>query len=61
MMSHPPSRVLRLSSKGQVVLPKKIRDYFSVAEGSLISCEVTPEGILLRPVATVPAKRKGRE
>lgn len=39
----------RLSSKGQVILPKSIRDAHHWAEGTEFEVEERPEGILLRP------------
>src|SRR6185369_14612120 len=38
----------RLSSKGQIVLPKEIRDEQGVREGSIFEVYKIPEGILLR-------------
>jgi AbrB family looped-hinge helix DNA binding protein len=41
--------VTRLSSKGQVVLPKAVRDAHGWREGMEFVVEVTPAGLLLRP------------
>ena len=40
----------RLSSKGQLVLPKAIRDAGAWAEGTEFIVEAVPGGVLLRPV-----------
>ena len=40
----------RLSSKGQLVLPKAIRDAGNWSEGTEFVVEVVPQGVLLRPV-----------
>jgi AbrB family looped-hinge helix DNA binding protein len=44
----------RLSSKGQLVLPKAIRDADDWAEGTEFIVERVPEGVLLRPVRPLP-------
>ena len=40
----------RLSSKGQVVLPRSIRTAKSWRPGQALAVETTPEGVLLRPL-----------
>lgn len=40
----------KLSSKGQVVLPKSVRDARSWESGAEFAVEEVPEGILLRPL-----------
>jgi AbrB family looped-hinge helix DNA binding protein len=47
----------RLSSKGQLVLPKAIRDADDWAEGTEFIVERVPEGVLLRPVRALPVTR----
>ena len=47
----------RLSSKGQLVLPKAIREADDWAEGTEFVVERVPEGVLLRPVRSVPSTR----
>lgn len=42
--------VTRLSSKGQVVLPKHIRSAHKWGPGVEFAIEDTPDGVLLRPV-----------
>jgi AbrB family looped-hinge helix DNA binding protein len=60
-LSYPidPKRVdtTRLSSKGQLVLPKAIRDADDCAEGTEFIVERVPEGVLLRPVRPLPVTR----
>ena len=47
----------RLSSKGQLVLPKAIRDADDWREGTEFVVERVPEGVLLRPLRPVAATR----
>ncbi len=44
----------RLSTKGQVVLPKNIRDTRSWGPGTEFTVEETRDGILLRPARPFP-------
>ena len=39
-----------LSSKGQVILPKTVRDARRLQSGTRFAVKDTPEGILLRPL-----------
>ncbi len=43
-----------VSTKGQVILPKAIRDEYSWAVGTRLVVEETADGILLRRAATFP-------
>lgn len=45
-----PMEITRLSSKGQVVLPKAIREAHGLEVGVEFIVENRPEGILLRPL-----------
>lgn len=45
----------RLSSKGQVVLPRAIRDAKAWRPGQLLAVTSTPEGVLLKPLARFEA------
>jgi len=45
----------KLSSKGQVVLPKSVRDARSWEPGTKFAVEEVSEGILLRPLRPFPA------
>lgn len=47
----------RLSSKGQLVLPKAIRDAGDWREGTEFLVERVPQGVLLRPLRPVPVTR----
>jgi len=42
-------RTTRLSSKGQVVIPKEVRDAHGWGEGTEFTVEDCEDGILLRP------------
>ena len=41
---------VRFTTKGQVVIPAKLRRQFQIQEGTRAIVEATPGGILLRPV-----------
>ena len=43
-----------ISTKGQVILPKAIRDQRHWAPGTRLSVEDTPEGVLLKPTPAFP-------
>jgi AbrB family looped-hinge helix DNA binding protein len=45
----------RLSSKGQVILPKSLRDAHRWVSGTEFEVEDRPEGVLLRPKKRFPA------
>lgn len=45
----------RLSTKGQIVVPLKIRSSREWHSGTEFTVEETPDGVLLRPVARFPA------
>ena len=47
----------RLSTKGQVILPKTVREARAWPPGTEFSVEETAEGVLLRPVGRFPASR----
>ena len=47
--------ITRLSSKGQIVLPKSIRESHAWTPGTEFVIEDSDGGILLRPAARVPA------
>jgi AbrB family looped-hinge helix DNA binding protein len=42
----------RLSSKGQIILPKTVRDLHHWGPGTDFSVEDTGDGVLLRPIKT---------
>ena len=41
---------VRFTTKGQVVIPLKLRKQFQIEDGTKAVVEATPEGILLKPV-----------
>lgn len=45
----------RLSSKGQLILPKSIRDLRNWEAGTQFAVEEVPDGVLLRPLRPFPA------
>jgi AbrB family looped-hinge helix DNA binding protein len=47
----------RLSSKGQIIRPKAVRDAHHWAPGTDFSVEDTGDGILLRPLKTAQSTR----
>ena len=47
----------RLSTKGQIILPKSIRDSRAWGLGTEFTVEETGDGILLRPAARFPAAK----
>jgi AbrB family looped-hinge helix DNA binding protein len=46
--------VTRLSTKGQLILPKEIRTAHAWGPGTEFTVEETPDGILLRPSVRFP-------
>ena len=38
------------SSKGQVVIPRRLRQEFEIEEGARAYVQATPEGILIKPL-----------
>ena len=44
----------KLSSKGQLVLPKSIRTQHHWGAGTCFIVEVTADGVLLKPIKSVP-------
>jgi len=54
---HPPMEKTRLSSKGQLVLPKALRDARNWGEGTEFVVEPVADGVLLRPAQPFPATR----
>src|ERR1700694_5979014 len=50
-----PMETTRLSTKGQIILPKNIRVSRAWGPGTEFTVEETGEGILLRPFARFPA------
>jgi AbrB family looped-hinge helix DNA binding protein len=47
-----------LTSKGQVTVPKEVREFLSIGPGSKVTFELTPAGdVVIRPLAVRPARR----
>jgi len=47
-----------LTSKGQVTVPKNVRDFLGIGPGSKVTFELTPAGeVVLRPFAARPSRR----
>lgn len=47
----------RFTTKGQVVIPLRLRKQFEIEEGTKVVVQATPEGILLKPVTAALIKR----
>jgi AbrB family looped-hinge helix DNA binding protein len=45
------------TAKGQVVIPLRLRKQFDIEDGTKAVVQVTPEGILLKPVTATLIKR----
>jgi AbrB family looped-hinge helix DNA binding protein len=45
----------RLSTKGQMILPKVIRDRHGWSAGTVLEIEDGPDGVILKPVKSAPA------
>ncbi len=53
-MAGPNPLTTTVSTKGQVVLPKTVREHRNWTSGTRLVVEDTPEGVLLRPVPAFP-------
>ncbi len=47
----------RFTTKGQVVIPLRVRKQFEIEDGTKVVVQATPEGILLKPVTAALIKR----
>ena len=47
----------KLSSKGQIIIPKSVRETHHWMPGTEFTVEDTPEGVLLKPKRLFPATR----
>lgn len=45
------------TTKGQVVIPRRLRKQFDIEDGTKAVVQATPEGILLKPVTATLIKR----
>jgi AbrB family looped-hinge helix DNA binding protein len=53
--------ITKIGRRGTVVIPAAIRRSYGLEEGSLITMEARSEGVLLRPVVTLPIEIYTRE
>jgi len=44
----------RMTSKGQLVIPKAVRDVYGFRKGSIVRIIATEEGVVLKPIAEKP-------
>jgi AbrB family looped-hinge helix DNA binding protein len=51
------SETVRFTTKGQVVIPLRLRKQFNIENGTRAVVQATPEGILLKPVTAALIKR----
>lgn len=57
-MRPPPKKAeVRFTTKGQVVIPAKLREKYQIIAGTQAVVEETAEGILLRPITAWSVKR----
>lgn len=47
------SQTTTVSTKGQVILPKAVRDHLSWDAGTRLTVEPTAEGVLLKPIRDI--------
>ena len=47
-------KVLTISSKGQIAIPKEIRDFLNIKEGDRLVYKIDRGRIVLEPVVSVP-------
>ena len=50
MKATSPTETVQFTSKGQVVIPARLRRQFQIEEGTKASVTTTPDGILIRPI-----------
>jgi AbrB family looped-hinge helix DNA binding protein len=48
---------VRFTTKGQVVIPLRLRKQFHIEDGTKAVLQATPEGILLKPVTAASIRR----
>ena len=44
-----PGRTIRIRENGQITIPKKLREMFSLQEGDILLIESSENGILIKP------------
>ena len=50
------SATTKVGKRGTIVIPANLRQSYGFEEGSQVSVEARPEGVLLRPVVTLPVE-----
>ena len=50
------SETIKIGRRGTIVIPASVRKSYRFEEGSLVIAEARPEGVLLRPVVTLPVE-----
>ena len=55
------SATIKIGKRGTLVIPAPIRQSYGLEEGDLISIEVQREGLLLRPLVTIPIEKYSEE
>jgi AbrB family looped-hinge helix DNA binding protein len=50
------NETIKVGKRGTIVIPASIRQSYRFEEGSLVIAEARPEGVLLRPVVTLPVE-----
>jgi len=50
------SATIKVGKRGTIVIPANLRQSYGLEEGSQVSVEARPEGVLLRPVITLPVE-----
>jgi AbrB family looped-hinge helix DNA binding protein len=48
--SQGPTPLVKVKRKGQMTLPRTLREQFGLQEGDYLKAEAVPDGILLKPV-----------
>jgi antitoxin PrlF len=61
LSDEPIIEVTRVSDKGQVVIPKEIRDKFNFTEGSKLIVVATGDAVILQRIETVMGKVRTKE
>ena len=46
----------KVGKRGTIVIPKALRQKYGFKEGSQVVAEAVPDGVLLRPVVTLPVE-----
>ena len=50
------SATTKVGKRGTIVIPANLRQSYGLEEGSQVIVEARPEGVLLRPVVTLPVE-----